>query len=46
MPQGRRILGVGGWVGEHPLRGNGGLGKVKNLWRGTRKGDNIWNVNK
>jgi len=40
-------VGVGEWVGEHPLRGKG-----KGEWDGEvcggkiGKGDNIWNVNK
>jgi hypothetical protein len=48
MPQGREML-VGvrwGWVGRWgSTLSEMGVG-MKNLGRGTRKGDNFWKVNK
>jgi hypothetical protein len=38
-------MAVGGW-GSNPSEAKGREDDVKNLGRGTKKGDNIWNVNK
>jgi hypothetical protein len=37
----------GGYWGWHPLRGEGDGGWEKGLceWRGTRRGDSVWDVN-
>ena len=39
-------MGVGKWVGEHPYRSRERRNGIGGLWRGTRKGDNISNLNK
>jgi hypothetical protein len=41
-----RSVGVSGWLGEHPLRSKDEEDGVKNSRGGSRKGGNIWDVNK
>jgi len=40
------FIGWSGWVGEHPHRNRERGDGIGDFWGKTRKGDNIWNVNK
>jgi hypothetical protein len=44
-PEGAEVV-MGRWVEKHPHRSRGREVGIGCFWRGVRKGDNIWNVNK